>query len=100
MESSLIRGFPGISVALEDVQLRDSLWSVHKHDLINARKVYVAVNALSFLSGSVKIMDIELKNAEMYLLPIVQELEILKYSRRKKLPKTKVELIIKSAGYT
>jgi hypothetical protein len=67
MEPSLIRGFPGISVALEDVQLRDSLWSVHKHDLIKARKVHVAVNALSFLSGSVKIMDIELKNAEIYL---------------------------------
>jgi hypothetical protein len=67
MEPSLIRGFPGISVALEDVQLRDSLWSVHKHDLVKARKVYVAVNALSFLSGSIKIMDIELKNADIYL---------------------------------
>jgi len=67
MEPSLIRGFPGISVALEDVQLRDRLWSIHKHDLIKARNAYVAINALSILSGSIKIMDIELKNAEIYL---------------------------------
>lgn len=67
MEPSLIRGFPGISVALEDVELRDNLWSVHKHDLLRAKNVYVSVNAFSIFSGSVKIMDIELKNAEIYL---------------------------------
>jgi hypothetical protein len=67
MEPSLIRGFPGISVALEDIQLRDSLWAIHKHDLIRARNAYVAVNAFSILSGSIKIKDIELKNAEIYL---------------------------------
>lgn len=68
MEPSLIRGFPGISVALEDVLLRDSLWSVHKHDLLKAKNAYVAINAFSILSGSIKISDIELKNAEIYLL--------------------------------
>jgi hypothetical protein len=68
MEPSLIRRFPGISVGLEDVLLRDSLWSVHKHDLLKAKNVYVAINAFSILSGSIKISDIELKNAEIYLL--------------------------------
>jgi len=68
MEPSLIRGFPGISVALEDVLLRDSLWSIHKHDLLKAKNVYVAINAFSILSGSIKIRDIELKDAEIYLL--------------------------------
>ncbi|MDO8991614.1 MAG: AsmA family protein, partial [Daejeonella sp.] len=68
MEPSLIRGFPGISVSLEDVLLRDSLWSIHKHDLLRAKNVYVAINAFSILSGSIKIRDIELKSAEIYLL--------------------------------
>ncbi|HQS05367.1 MAG TPA: AsmA family protein, partial [Daejeonella sp.] len=68
MEPSLIRGFPGISVSLEDVLLRDSLWLVHKHDLLRAKNVYVAINAFSILSGSASIKDIELKGAEIYLL--------------------------------
>lgn len=68
MEPSLIRGFPGISVALEDVLLRDSLWSVHQHDLLKARKVYVAINAFSIFSGSLSIKDIQLNDAEVYLL--------------------------------
>ncbi|MFA6947030.1 MAG: AsmA-like C-terminal region-containing protein [Pedobacter sp.] len=67
MEPSLIRGFPGISVALEDVQLRDSLWSIHKHDLLRAKNVFVAVNAFSILSGSASIRDIKIKGAEIYL---------------------------------
>lgn len=68
MEPSLIRGFPGISVSLEDVLLRDSLWSVHKHDLLKAKTVFVAINAFSILSGSASIKDIQLIGAEVYML--------------------------------
>lgn len=68
MEPSLIRGFPGISVSLEDVLLRDNLWSIHKHDLLRAKNAYVAINAFSILSGSASIRDIQLNNAEIYLL--------------------------------
>ncbi len=68
MEPSLIRGFPGISVSLEDVLLRDSLWSVHKHDLLKAKTVFVAINAFSILSGSASIRDIQLNGAVIYML--------------------------------
>lgn len=67
MEPSLLRGFPGISVALEDVLLRDSLWHIHKHDLLRAKNVLVAVNAFSILSGSATIRDIRIIGAEIYL---------------------------------
>lgn len=68
MEPSLIRGFPGISVSLENVLLRDSLWDIHKHDLLRAKKVYVAINAFSILSGTASIKDIRINDAEIYLL--------------------------------
>ena len=68
MEPSLIRGFPGISVSLENVLLRDSLWDIHKHDLLRAKKVYVSINAFSILSGSASIKDIIINDAEIYLL--------------------------------
>ena len=67
MEPSLIRGFPGISVSLENVLLRDSLWVKHKHDLIRAKNVYISINALSVLTGSPSIKDIRIQNGSMYL---------------------------------
>lgn len=67
MEPSLIRGFPGISVSLENVLLRDSLWIHHKHDLLRAKNVYISINALSILSGSPTIKDIRIKDGEIYL---------------------------------
>lgn len=67
MEPSLIRGFPGISVSLEDVLLRDSLWEQHKHDLLKARNVYIAINAFSILSGSPAIQDIRIHEGSVYL---------------------------------
>lgn len=67
MEPSLIRGFPGISVALENVLLRDSLWLKHKHDLIRAKNVYISINALSIFTGSPRIKDIRIQNGSMYL---------------------------------
>lgn len=67
IEPSLIRGFPGISVTLGDVILRDSLWKVHKHDLLRAKRVYVSVDAVSVLRKRARIKNIEVENAEVYL---------------------------------
>ena len=67
MEPALIRGFPGISVSLEKVLLRDSLWKQHKHDLLRADDVYITINAFSILSGSPTIKDIRINKGEIYL---------------------------------
>lgn len=67
MEPALIRGFPGISVSLEKVLLRDSLWEQHKHDLLRADNVYITINVFSILSGSPAIKDIRINKGEIYL---------------------------------
>jgi hypothetical protein len=67
MEPALIRGFPGISISLKNVVLRDSLWDKHHHDVVNAKEVYVAINAFSILTGSPTIKDISLQNGKIYL---------------------------------
>ena len=36
MEPTLLKSFPGVSVSLNGVLLRDSLWNQHKHDLLKA----------------------------------------------------------------
>jgi hypothetical protein len=67
MEPSLIRGFPGISVSLQNVLLRDSLWEKHRHDLLNASDVFIAIDAFSILSGSPTIKDIRIDKGAIYL---------------------------------
>ncbi|HCN83936.1 MAG TPA: AsmA family protein [Sphingobacteriaceae bacterium] len=67
MEPALIRGFPDISISLKNVVLRDSLWDKHHHDVVNAKEVYIAVNAFSILSGNPTIRDISLYNGKIYL---------------------------------
>ncbi len=67
MEPDLIQGFPGISVMLENVLLRDSLWESHKHDLLKAKNVFIKIDAFSILTGSPTIKDIRVSNGAIYL---------------------------------
>ena len=67
MEPTLLKGFPGISVSLNDVLLRDSLWNSHKHDLLKAKDIDVSLNVLSLFVGNVNINQITLNNASIYI---------------------------------
>ncbi|RZL24362.1 MAG: AsmA family protein, partial [Pedobacter sp.] len=67
METTLLKGFPGVSVSLKKVQLRDSLWAQHKHDLLNAKDIDVSLNIFSLIAGNIKINKIGINNAGVYL---------------------------------
>ena len=66
MEPALIRGFPGISVSLNNVVLRDSLWDNHRHDVLNAKDAYISVDAFSILGSSPTIKNITITNGNLY----------------------------------
>lgn len=67
METTLLKGFPGIAVSLKKVQLRDSLWALHKHDLLNAKDIDVSLNIFSLIVGDIKINKIGINNANIYI---------------------------------
>lgn len=67
MEPTLLKSFPGVSVSLNNVLLRDSLWSKHKHDLLKAQDIDVSLNIFSLIIGDVKINQIAINNAEVYI---------------------------------
>ncbi len=67
METTLLKGFPGVSVSLKKVTLRDSLWKIHKHDLLNAADIDVSLNIFSLIAGSIKINKIGINNAGIYV---------------------------------
>lgn len=67
MEPTLLKGFPGVSVSLNQVLLRDSLWAKHHHDLLNAADIDVNLNILSLFVGNISINRIAINNANVYL---------------------------------
>lgn len=67
LSPSFFSGFPGISVSLTNVVLRDSLWRQHKHDLINADKIQVTVNAWALIKGNINISKIALSKSRIFL---------------------------------
>ena len=67
METTLLKGFPGVSVSLKNVSLRDSLWGQHQHDLLNAKDIDISLNVLSLLVGTINIRKIAINNASIYL---------------------------------
>jgi len=67
MDPTFLKGFPGVSLALKDVVLRDSLWNTHQHDLLKAKELDVSVNLFGLLSGNVQISKIGISNSSIYL---------------------------------
>jgi len=67
MEPTLLKSFPGVSVSLNGVLLRDSLWNQHKHDLLKAKDINVSLNVLSLIFGNVNINQIAINDASIYL---------------------------------
>jgi hypothetical protein len=67
MEPTFLKGFPGVSVSLKNVEIRDSLWKVHRHSLLTAKDFDISVNAMALLRGTIEIRRISINDAEAYL---------------------------------
>lgn len=67
MDPTFLRGFPGVSLSLNNVILRDSLWAEHRHNLIEAKDFDIAVNMMGLLRGAIAIEKLGINNATIYL---------------------------------
>lgn len=67
MEPTFLRGFPGISVSLNNVVLRDSLWKVHHHTLLEAKDFNITINPFALIMGTMQINKIGISQANIYL---------------------------------
>jgi hypothetical protein len=64
---SFLHTFPFISLQLSKIVVRDSLWATHKHDLLNAEKVYVQINPFRFLLGKSPLRKVTVEDGTFYL---------------------------------
>lgn len=67
METDVLSHFPHITVKLQDVSLRDSLWQTHKRDLLRAKEVSISVNIRSLLSGVPHIRNVSISDGRLHL---------------------------------
>ncbi|WP_188133822.1 AsmA-like C-terminal region-containing protein [Chitinophaga sp. CF418] len=67
MEPSLIRSFPNVSVALEGVSIKDSLWNTHQHLLLDVARIFVKVNTFSLLRKQLDVRQVSLEKGSIYL---------------------------------
>src|SRR3954463_1592261 len=49
LDPTFFSGFPGVSVSLKDVVIKDKQWPVHRHTLLAAKNFDVSVNAAALL---------------------------------------------------
>jgi hypothetical protein len=67
MEPSFLKGFPGVSLTLKNVVMKDKQWSQHQHTLLNAKLFDISVNTSGLLRGTIEIDKITISNASIYL---------------------------------
>jgi uncharacterized protein involved in outer membrane biogenesis len=62
-----LTGFPNFTVVLNDVELKDSLFPIHKRTLLKAKDIEVRLNVLSLLKKEVNMRKIVINNATIDL---------------------------------
>lgn len=67
MKPSLWKSFPNVSVALEDITLRDSLYEQHLHSLLEAKTLFVQLNTFELLSRKMEIRKITAAHGSIFL---------------------------------
>lgn len=59
--------FPSISVELEKVSIRDTLFNQHKHPFFEADKVYASISALNLIERNNPLNGIQIENGRLYI---------------------------------
>jgi len=63
IEPTFLQAFPNVALRLENVSVRDSLFTNHNRTMLTAGRADVAVNVLALLRGTVVIKKITISNA-------------------------------------
>ncbi len=67
MDPTFLKGFPRISLRLNNVLVQDEKWALHHHTLLDAKDFNISVNTLALLRGAIEIKKVEITNAIVYL---------------------------------
>lgn len=63
----VLRNFPNITLSVQSVSIRDSLWSMHHHDVLNVSNVYITVGLSSLWKQQPTVKNIQFSKAKLYV---------------------------------
>jgi hypothetical protein len=61
------KGFPNVTLALSQVEVKDSLWHLHKRTLLIAEQIELQVDVFDLLVNEISIEKIEIQQATLHL---------------------------------
>lgn len=64
---AFLQTFPKISISIDNLHLRDSLWSTHHHDLADVQKLYASMDIFQLLTGRLRVNRLTADNAFFYI---------------------------------
>ncbi len=67
MDVVMFSDFPNLSVSLQDVSLKDSLWQQHRHDLLKAKSIHADISLTSLISGKPHLHQLRVSDGELYI---------------------------------
>ncbi|MDQ6814035.1 MAG: AsmA family protein, partial [Bacteroidota bacterium] len=62
-----LASFPSISVELDNVSIRDTLFNEHKHPFFEADKVNASISVINVIRSNNPLNGIRIQNAQLYL---------------------------------
>ena len=65
MEPALLESFPSVSLQLNNVTIKDSLYKQHKKTVLSAKNFSISVNTLAMLRGTIEIRKISIRDASV-----------------------------------
>ncbi len=59
--------FPSISVELDQISIKDTLFSQHKHPFFAAEKVYAGISVINLIKKNNPLNSIQIENGQLYI---------------------------------
>lgn len=67
LELSFFNEFPSLTIQVQDLEIRDRLWQVHKKELLNTSLIYAEISPLAIFNGDIKITNLTVQNGTVDL---------------------------------
>ena len=67
IDLTVLKGFPDVSFEIKDLVIKDSLWHVHKTEIVNIQRAYTQISLSSVFDGEAYIDKLTLEEGRIHL---------------------------------
>jgi hypothetical protein len=67
IDLTFLASFPSISILLENVAVRDTLYNQHKHPFFDAQKIYASISVVNVIKRQKSLVRHRVENGNLYI---------------------------------